>query len=395
MSGKPVYINNVAAICSLGTNLDIIAERLYRRDDSGLTHTEEFTPGTRLPLGVVNDVLPELAEQPYKERCRSNQLLMAALNAVRNDLEELRHGIAPVRIGVVIGTSTSGIAEGEKDMITYLQRGQWPEEFDYRRQEMANPASALARWVGARGPAYVISTACSSGAKALASARRLLRMNLCDLVIAGGVDSLCQMTVRGFSSLEAVSNAPCVPFSRNRNGINIGEGAALFLMSRNPGPVCLSGVGESSDAYHFSAPHPEGKGAAEAMSLALADANLRGEEIDYINLHGTATAQNDSMESLAVAKVLGTGVAASSTKGYTGHTLGAAGALEAAFCWKSLTTQASLLPIHLWDNCPDPSLAPINLIRKTQHNQPINRTMSNSFAFGGNNISLILERQAP
>jgi 3-oxoacyl-[acyl-carrier-protein] synthase-1 len=345
---------------------------------------------------MVGTDLPPPENLPAHQRSRTNQLLLAAMQPIRSQFDNLRQGIDPLRIGVVIGTSTSGIAEGETDLATHLETGSWPQRFDYQRQEMANAASMLADLLGIQGPAMVISTACSSGAKALASARRLLRANLCDLVVAGGVDSLCQLTVQGFSALEAISDRPCLPFSANREGINIGEGAALFLLSREPGPVCLSGVGESSDAHHFSAPHPQGDGAASAMSRALEDAQLEPGDIGYLNLHGTATRQNDLMESRAVARVLGTEVPCSSTKGYTGHTLGAAGAIEAMFCWLSLTHPKPALPPHLWDNCRDLELEPINLVLEadqgTTDREPLKRAMSNSFAFGGNNISLIMER---
>jgi len=228
-------------------------------------------------------------------------------------------------------------------------------------------------------------------------------------VLCGGVDSLCQLTLNGFSALEAVAAERCNPFSRNRDGITIGEGAALFLMTKEPltrepltneqAPIALLGAGANSDAYHISAPEPEGRGARQAMQAALADAGLGAEQIDYLNLHGTATAHNDAMESQAVAAVFPAGVPCSSTKPLTGHCLGAAGALEAAFCWLSLSefNRDRLLPPHLWDGQADPALPRLHLLAPGSpaelapaRTERPRRMMSNSFAFGGNNISLIL-----
>lgn len=391
MNKASVYLNQLGIVCALGDQHDLIRQKLLSGDKHCLTRTEDFSPGQTLPLGVVNTPLPDLSDFPLHEQTRTNQLLMAAMLQIREAYEEAASSIDPLRIGIVLGTSTSGIAEGEQAVAHHHGKGALPADFHYGRQEMASPATSLARWLKTQGPAYVISTACSSSAKALASARRLLRMGVCDLVIAGGVDSLCGLTVNGFSALESVSSKVCQPFSLSRDGINIGEGAALFLLSRQQGEVSLCGVGESSDAHHISAPDPEGKGAIAAMTLALQDANIDAKAIDYLNLHGTATPQNDKMESLAVAEVLGGEVACSSTKPYTGHTLGAAGAIEAAICWLALTHKDGALPVHLWDEQHDPSVASINLVKPATRNEHLKYAMSNSFAFGGNNIALILE----
>ena len=226
------------------------------------------------------------------------------------------------------------------------------------------------------------------------SAQRLLDLNLCDAVLCGGVDSLCGLTLNGFSALDAVSDERCKPFSVNRQGINIGEAAALFIMSKHPAgtqTIALLGAGASSDAHHISAPEPSGRGAAQAMHKALKRAGLQPENIGYLNLHGTATQHNDAMESHAVAQVFPLGVPCSSTKPMTGHTLGAAGALEAAFCWLSLTHDNALAP-HLWDGQPDPALPALQWVipGQTLAASPQRCLMSNSFAFGGNNVSLII-----
>jgi 3-oxoacyl-[acyl-carrier-protein] synthase-1 len=213
-------------------------------------------------------------------------------------------------------------------------------------------------------------------------------------VVAGGADSLCRFTVAGFCALESVSAARCNPFSRHRNGINIGEGAALFLMTREPGPVRLSGWGESSDAHHMSAPDPQARGAIEAIQQALDRAGLAADQIDYVNLHGTATGHNDAMESLAVASVLGTQVPASSTKPLTGHTLGASGAIEAALCWMTLADNPDQrLPTHWWDGQADEALPALALVAPgTRAAQPLQHVLSHSFAFGGSNAVLALAK---
>jgi 3-oxoacyl-[acyl-carrier-protein] synthase-1 len=216
-----------------------------------------------------------------------------------------------------------------------------------------------------------------------------------DAVVSGGVDSLCAFTVAGFSALESVSAARCNPLSGNRNGINIGEGAALFLMTPEPAAVALCGWGEASDGHHMSAPDPAGSGARIAIGEALARAGIDAAQIDYINLHGTATIQNDAMESRVVADLFGPDVAVSSTKGLTGHALGAAAALEAAFCWLAMQDQnpQGKLPAHLWDGQADATLPPLHVAAPgAQLGRPLNWALSNSFAFGGSNATLVLGR---
>ncbi|HEX7969799.1 MAG TPA: beta-ketoacyl synthase N-terminal-like domain-containing protein, partial [Stellaceae bacterium] len=246
------------------------------------------------------------------------------------------------------------------------------------------------------GPAYTIATACSSSGKIFASAQRLIDAALCDAALVGGADTLCRLTLNGFHSLEALAADYCNPFSRNRDGINIGEGAAIFLMSREPARVALLGVGESSDAYHVSAPDPEGTGAMRAMDLALAAARLPASAIDYVNLHGTATPLNDAMEGRAAAALFGNGIPCSSTKAMTGHMLGAAGAGEAGFLWLTLDPDFSdgALPPHLWDGAADPEIPALNLVPPATRMPITGRSamLSNSFAFGGSNVAVVLGR---
>ena len=379
------YIQQVAAICTLGPDIPTINAQLFAAALPPLTFTEAYSPGRLLPLGMVANI-------PAKADTRNNSLLAAAIEPLRVHIELLKTRFGAGRIGVILGSSTSGIAEGEAAVAHHLQTGIFPPEFRYGQQEMYAPSAYVAAQLQLQGPCWTISTACTSGAKAIASGARLLALGVCDAVVVGGADSLCQLTVEGFMALSATSTEICNPFSLNRRGINIGEAAALMILTREPGPVRLAGVGETSDAHHISAPEPEGRGAAAAISAALVDAGLTPTAIDYINLHGTATEQNDRMESLAVARILGSDIPCSSTKPLTGHTLGAAGALEAVFCYLALMRADGKLPSALWDGATDPELAVLNGLGATTANRPLHYAMSNSFAFGGNNISLILER---
>lgn len=366
-------------------------EQVYERLNSGLpelTLTDQFSPGDPLPLGLYNGVLPEIPFSEPKWQSRNNRFALASLYQLHSEIDAAVKRYGADRVGVVIGTSTSGISDSEHCLRQRAATGLVPESYDYGLQEMGATAAFVAKQLGVSGPVFGISTACSSGSKALASARRLLRSGLCDAVIAGGVDTMCHLTVQGFSSLEAVSKQLCNPFSVNRNGINIGESAALFLVTEEADGIELAGVGESSDAHHISAPDPSGAGAVRCMTAALSDAGIPAEKISYINLHGTATSLNDQMEARAVAEVFGSEVYCSSTKPFTGHTLGAAGALEAAICWLAL--RKGFIPPHHWDGSADPELPAINFVAESCADKKAEYMLSNSFAFGGNNISLIL-----
>jgi len=389
-----IYLNQLGMICPLGGALNDIKRRLLKLAQSGLSMIDKYSPGRSLPLGRVDGAspLPSDDEFPLRYRSRNNRLLLAALQQIRGAVDEAIEGFGPNRIGIVIGTSTSGIAEGEIALRRFAATGALPEQFHYGQQELGSPAAILAEALGTSGPAYVHSSACASSAKALASAARLLSMGACDAVLAGGVDSLCAFTVAGFAALEAVSESRCNPLSRNRNGINIGEGAALFLMSREPATVALCGWGESSDGYHMSAPDPAGVGARLAMERALARAGIAPAQVDYINLHGTATLQNDAMEARVVHDLFGERTWVSSTKPFTGHALGAAGAIEAGLCWLAMQDDngSGKLPPHLWDGQADSSLPALNIAEPGANlGRPLRWALSNSFAFGGANASLV------
>ncbi|AWA37456.1 beta-ketoacyl-[acyl-carrier-protein] synthase family protein [Pseudomonas sp. 22105] len=391
------YLNALGVICALGRDKQTVARNLFAGDCSGMRRESGWVPERELPVAAVHGDLAPIPEVLADQRSRNNQLLLEAALQIRDDIEQAIQTYGRDRIGVVLGTSTSGIDEASRGLAHYIRDQQFPADYDYRQQELGAPANFLADWLQLSGPTYVISTACTSSARALMSARRLLDLGLCDAVLCGGVDSLCKLTLNGFSALEAVSDERCNPFSANRNGINIGEAAVLFVMSkqRGAGPgIALLGAGASSDAHHISAPEPTGRGALQSMQKALDQAHLQAGDISYLNLHGTATQHNDAMESLAVDALFADGVPCSSTKPMTGHTLGAAGALEAAFCWLSLSADNPdhALPPHIWDGQADPDLPALKWVTASERLASIapRYLMSNSFAFGGNNVSLII-----
>lgn len=386
-----VFLNHMAQINALGFEHESVLHKLIGGDTSGMQHHHSELMGQDFLVGKVSQELSTLPPQLSQHNTRNNRLVLHCLEQLSAPLAELCADTPRHRIGVVIGTSTSGIAEGERALTKQIQQGIFPKGFDYSQIQMSSPAEFIAQYLKLTGPTYSVSTACSSSGKVFASARSLIDNDLCDAVIVGGADSLCDMTLNGFNSLEAVSSQLCQPFSVNRSGINIGEGAALFIMSRQPAEVALLGVGESSDAHHISAPQPQGLGAAQAMTMALKEAQLDAQDIDYLNLHGTGTELNDSMEAQAVFNCLGAQTPCSSTKPLTGHTLGAAGATETAFCWLLLQqTQTPALALHQYDGQYDPNIPNINLVSAQASGSSPKVAMSNSFAFGGNNVSVII-----
>lgn len=387
------YLPNLGIVNALGAGKAEVMERLLAGDQSGMEPCGPLLTGRSGVTGRVRGRLPAIPEALGEFNCRNNRLLAAAAQQLGADIDALRSRFGPQRIAVLIGTSTSGIAEGEAAAAEYESTARMPADFHYRQQEIGTAATFLARYLELDGPNYTISTACSSSARVFAAAERLLDAGFCDAAIVGGADSLCNLTVNGFDALESMSARICQPFSVNRDGINIGEGAALFVVTREPAAVRLAGVGESSDAFHMSAPEPSGDGAERAIREALGNAGLSPASIGYLNLHGTATPKNDEMESQVVARVFGAGTYCSSTKSQVGHTLGAAGAQEIGFCWLLLdeTNSGRRLPKHLWDGEADPALPEIGLTGDGASWEQ-DAMMSNSFAFGGSNVSVIVAR---
>lgn len=390
-----LFLPALGIVCSLGSGpTEVLHNALSGRRDM-LSEVSGLCPGRNLFFGEVRGILPPVANPLSKYDCRNNRIMLAAYRQIEPEVRALIERVGPSRVGVVLGSSTSGIREVEEALEIHRSTGEYPPDYYDYKQEIGTVAEFLALYLGLTNVAITVSTACSSSGKVFSTGRNLIESGFCDAVIVGGVDSLCRLTANGFLALGALSEQRANPFSLNRDGINIGEGAALFILSREESEISLKGVGESSDAHHISAPHPDGLGAEKAMREALRDAGLEPHSVSYLNLHGTGTPQNDLMESRAVHRVFGENTACSSTKGMTGHTLGAAGAIEAGLCWLALSSENSqncVLP-HVWDGVLDPTLESMNLVepglRLPNRDQGTN-FLSNSFAFGGSNVSVIL-----
>jgi 3-oxoacyl-[acyl-carrier-protein] synthase I len=394
---RPLLVNKFTATSCIGKGLAATFESLVDQR-SGLVSCKFETVDIKTHIGEVAGVdAIRLPENLRNFDCRNNRLAELALQQDEffEAVEQAAERWGRRRVGVFLGTSTAGILQTE---LAYRERdpvsGALPSSFDYGSTHNSfSVADYVRRRCRLEGPAVAVSCACASSAKVFGSARRMLEAGLIDAAVVGGVDSLCLTTLYGFHSLQLSSPKPCRPFDVARDGISIGEAAAFALLERIPddledSAVLLLGIGESSDAYHMSAPHPEGLGARRAMLAALAAAALEPGDIDYINLHGTGTPSNDRAESQAVTSVFGPTTPCSSTKGATGHTLGAAGALEAVI--SILAVKHGLMPGGVHTTKIDPTLTALYL--KDNRRSAVVRVLSNSFGFGGANCSLILGR---
>ena len=394
---RPLLLRNFTATSCIGKGVAATLESLLEQR-SGLASCKFETVDLHTHIGEVAGVDEErLPDNLRPFDCRNNRLAELALrqDGFFEAVQQAASRIGRRRVGVFLGTSTAGILQTE---LAYRERdpvsGALPASFEYGSTHNSfSVADYLRRRCRLEGPAVAVSCACASSAKAFGSARRMLEAGLIDAALVGGVDSLCLTTLYGFHSLQLSSPVPCRPFDVARDGISIGEAAAFALLERAPDDldgdsVLLLGIGESSDAYHMSAPHPEGLGARRAMQAALASAALESGDIDYINLHGTGTPSNDRSESQAVTGVFGPTTPCSSTKGATGHTLGAAGALEAVI--SALAVKNGFMPGGIHTSTIDPTLT-AHYIRDNRR-APLARVLSNSFGFGGTNCSLIFGR---
>ena len=387
---NPLWLSHFTATSSIGRGLDQTLSALQDLR-SGLSPCTFDTVDLETFIGEVaglDDV--KLPDHLSHYDCRNNRLAWLGLmqdgfiDAVREAIEKYgRH-----RLGVFIGTSTSGILQTE---LAYRSRnpetGELPADFIYRTTHNTYSVADFVRsYFDLAGPAAAVSSACSSSAKVFSSARRMMEAGLIDAALVGGVDSLCLTTLYGFNSLELLSQAPCRPYDTERNGLSIGEAAAFSLLEKtgNEG-IMLLGIGESSDAYHMSSPHPEGLGAKIAIQNALKMAGLEPSDIGYINLHGTATPSNDAAEGASVHALFGSGTPCSSTKGATGHTLGAAGGLEAVI--SALALKHSFMPAGINTRQIDPDLQLDYLLENRE--QKLKCVLNNSFGFGGTNCSLV------
>lgn len=392
---RPVGIEAIVAACALGDSPDSLLSAALSPRLSPMTLMPLLgRGGDALPCGAVTQTLDALPSRWAGFECRNHRLAYRALRSLLPAIETWKSRVGPQRLGIVVGSSTSGVDASEAAFLERHAGRPIPPGYRYESQhEMGSLAQFVAAVTGITGPAFTVSTACSSSAKAFITAASLLDMGLCSAVIAGGSDALCQLTLNGFDALASLSSRRCNPLSANRDGLNIGEGAAFFLLTRQEAPVLFLGAGESDDAHHMNAPHPEGLGAEAAMRSALRDSGLSPRQVGYVNLHGTATPLNDAMESKALARVFGDGVLVSSTKPLTGHALGAAGAIEAALVALALQNpEGAFPPPHHWDGVADEALPRLPLVLPGASARVDGAWLSSSFAFGGSNCVLAFGR---
>jgi 3-oxoacyl-[acyl-carrier-protein] synthase-1 len=389
---QPLAISRYSVVNCLGAGSRAVAEAMRGRR-SGLAPCDFETVELETWIGRVAG-LEDVRLRPDLETydCRNNRLAQLALEAddFAGAVAAARERYGAARVGVFVGTSTSGILETE---LAYRRReprtGVLPPDFRYAGTHSTySLADFVRRYLGLGGPAFVVSSACSSTAKVFGNAARMIAAGVCDAAVVGGVDTLCLTTLYGFHSLELTARGPCRPFDAERDGISIGEGAGFALLERAPAAAAawLLGIGESSDAYHMSTPHPGGLGAALAMEQALKSAGLGPSDVDYVNLHGTGTRTNDAAEDRAVSGLFDAVTPCSSTKGATGHLLGAAGITEAIVCL--LAMECDLLPGSAHTRVVDPELKCNYLVANREGR--VRRALSNSFGFGGSNCSIVL-----
>lgn len=395
MSRRGHVITAYAAANGLGRDTAEVLARLR----AGEPQLSPLPAGTPFPgvCGAVRGPLPELPEALRLFDSRNNRIAQLVLEQLRAPLAAALDRWGAGRVGIAVGSSTGSMAEAEEVYAQFKKSGRMPAGLDFQRHlGLETLLTVIRTLTGIEGHGTIVSTACSSSGKVFASARRWFELDLVDAVLVGGVDTLCQMTLRGFMALGVLSERPARPFSSARAGINIGEGGAFLLLEREGLGPRLLGVGESSDAHHMAAPDPKGEGARLAIERALTSGGVAAHEVGHVNAHGTGTPQNDAMEARAIANVLGGGHATVvSTKGYTGHMLGAAGATEAIFALQALPgagalwtgDQTAWVPASLGADPIDPEIEldiPLKTVERAS-----NYALSSSFAFGGSNVSVL------
>lgn len=390
---KAVNITAYSAVTACGLGCKRLLHALFEQVTC-LHKPYLIQPDFPIYTGEIREVLPEVQPDLNIYNSRNARIALAALDCEASAFREAvatavqRYGAE--RVGVIIGTSTSGIYETERSYQHHAQHGVVAESFDMQHQHAwVATADFLKHELQLSGICYGISTACSSSGKAIAAGQRMIESGLCDAMVVGGVDSMCHLTIHGFHSLELTAPTPCTPLDQHRNGISLGEGAGLLLLEGDGAEKAMArlvGYGESSDAHHMTAPHPEGAGSKQAMAIALHRAGLDAHTIDYVNLHATGTALNDQSEMRAMAALFDCDTRCSATKGLTGHSLGAAGAIEAIIALLALEHQFIPGTCGLTEIDSEFTHA---IVSEPIHEQCIKYVMSNNFGFGGNNVSLI------
>lgn len=412
---ESLFLSEPGIVCAAGNNVRDFWKALTTGSQDGLVKVKTHSGREFFAAKIADGALKKTGA---RYDMRVIQIEDSALEQIAPEVQAAKQKYGADRIAVCAGCCDNGSEFSVAGHREYFEKGAFPKNYSLEIQSADYPATYIKEKFGLAGPSYVFATACSSSGSAIIKAAELISAGIVDAAIAGGVDVASDTVLLGFDSLEAVSETKTNPFSANRSGITLGEGAAFFVLTKdkdfargNCGGfgaaadsatqlIELLGFGESADASHMTAPLADGSGALAAMKEALACAGLEAGQIDYLNLHGTGTKLNDSMEAKAVSKVFGSlaaSVPASSTKPMTGHTLGASSAIELAACWLSIANNRGKsfgdikLPLHVYDGQYDSSLPPLNLIgRETKFNKEINACMSNSFGFGGCNVSLII-----
>ena len=371
-----ITITGYNALCNLGNNIDDIYKKAIYGNNQCFEYIQNYLPEKPLRAGLIKIDLPLIFDTNFDLRC--NKLIIKNLELLEINIEKLYRKYSSDKIGVVCATTNSGVEEFEKSK-------------NPKHYMLSNPALFVMNYLNLKGFYTTVSTACSSGIKAFSLGRDLLNRDICDTVIIICVDILTKVPVFGFDSLEILSYEPSIPFSKNRTGMNIGEACSIFIIEKNTkSGIQIMGIGESSDIYHSTTPDPNGKEAIKAIKIALKDAKIGAENVDYINAHGTGTIANDVMEANAIWNVFQNKVPVSSTKAMTGHCLGAAAGIETALCCKLLENFDGKLYPNVYDEEFDFNLPKINLIKKNNQYQKCNVCMCNSFGFGGTNDIIIL-----
>lgn len=393
-----IFLSKPGVLCSAGTSLDSLWETLHTKSQAHIKKTTAMTGDEYFAARIPDETLKPATGRYDMKIIRMEE---TALLQIEKQILEAKEKYGAERVALCIGSCDNGTQFSIAGHKEYFANGNFPESYSLEMQGADYVATFAAEKYGLKGPAVTMSTACSSSACAIIKAAELLMGGVADAVIAGGIDIASDTTLVGFNSLGAVSETITNPFSKNRHGITLGDGAAFFVITKEPLSsndckidIKLLGFGESADAYHMTSPDPSGDGARKSMERALKSAGLSASNIDYVNLHGTGTKFNDSMESKALDAVFKDyKVPAGTTKATTGHTLGAAAALELAICWKAIYETfekgKTVLPPQIWDGVLDEELPVLNFI-KDGTEAKVNTCLSNSFAFGGANATLII-----
>ncbi|MDR2842041.1 MAG: 3-oxoacyl-ACP synthase [Spirochaetaceae bacterium] len=399
-----VYLSRPGALSAAGTNIEDIYRAVCNGDQSGIKRVNTRGAKTFLAGHITENIhvhknfCKDYALPEYAQETLYFKIAFAALEQIKTSIEKAIAYFGANRIALCLGSCDNGSEASIAAHHFYFNAQEpnvFPVDYALKFQSASFLAECIAHFYGIKGPVITVETACASGAGAIIKGAEFINAGFCDAVIAGGVDIASDIALLGFASLGAISDTISNPFSKNRNGITLGDGACFFIMSKAPlssedknKKIALIGCGESADAHHITGPKEDGSGAASAMRVALANAKIKSAEIEYINLHGTGTPLNDAMEARAIETVFGKDPPpASSTKPMIGHTLGAAGALEAAICYQALNAK-NALPVHCFDGVYDEKIPRLHFVEHGEKAEHI--CMSNSYAFGGCNTSLIL-----